>query len=475
MKFESARSVFRIITVLIVTGGLIFAMGCDGLFADLDDVPEIGEPDAGEPDAESLDAADPDVDEPDTGEPDVDEPDTGEPDADEPDTGEPDAADPDATEPDATNACGGTMDLEGEPGEPCGDPCGEWTCNNDGDVECLGGTDLMSDPENCGQCGTTCSESEICYEALCQDEFHPITAIPTCDDSPPPLRCGQNAEDVSWAPASRITELVLADSEDEDLEAHNGLATVLESFEDSELLNDTLSDQIVGGQLIYVLEHDGITDLENSDSYTMNFFEGLNATEDVEIDPDSIDEGGHPLGLFPEAVVEDGVLSADSGQVHLDLALFTGGSADEVRTLPIYNAEIEADIDEEASELSGDGGVKITNGVLIGVITLADIIDDINSQAANCDCMENPQSMLTYDETDPTGVSCTLDPDLGYDEACEGGGQICEYLEDNCASFPIFGTLGDIDTIGDEKPDAISVAFRFSASGIVISGVSEDN
>ena len=68
---------------------------------------------------------------------------------------------------DAYNGCGGTSSLTGEPGSTC-EECGVWACDGEEAVQCLGGTDTSTDPENCGTCGNQCTADQFCTSGSCQ-------------------------------------------------------------------------------------------------------------------------------------------------------------------------------------------------------------------------------------------------------------------------------------------------------------------
>ena len=67
-----------------------------------------------------------------------------------------------------TNICGGYTAITNPPGKACRN-CGEYVCDPlSGTTVCQGGSpDLMSDPNNCGGCGTICRSGEACTFGTC--------------------------------------------------------------------------------------------------------------------------------------------------------------------------------------------------------------------------------------------------------------------------------------------------------------------
>ena len=139
-----SRSIYWLFVVCLVVGLGACDCGDDTIGVDLDDDAGIGDDAGDDPDADGDPDADDDLDA------------TG-----DPDTG----GDPDAT---------GDPDADDDPFED--DACGLYQAECDG--ECI---PVSMDPDNCGGCGITCGEGEVCTGGQCVDEGDCPGGLTACD------------------------------------------------------------------------------------------------------------------------------------------------------------------------------------------------------------------------------------------------------------------------------------------------------
>ena len=365
-----------------------------------------------------------------------------------------------------THNCGGCGD-----GESCveGDcvPSGECEPN---ETQCSGEcADIESDPDHCGGCGSSCEDGEICEGGECSMAFS--SPPPSCMDTSPPARCSEPSEEFDWEPASNFTSLAVTQDCCADLtgdgEPDNAWATMQDLDEpDLQSTNDTRATRIDDGELVYLLEHDGITDLEDSADYILNFFHGHHLNGDTFIDPASIEQGTYPFNLFADTTLANGSISAAQGVVSFEFFMNPLWL-----TLPVRHAQLSGDVVAQDSDL--DDGIAIEGGEIAGAIMVIDILEPLNNYAADCDCLSNPDSLLNYDQSNPTSVTCDEASDE-YEACYDLGDETCGEVAQAC---PFYGTsmgmFADLDISGDGNHDAFSVGLTFEADGVQIEGVNE--
>ncbi len=318
-----------------------------------------------------------------------------------------------------------------------------------------------------------------------------VVVAPTCEDPDPPERCAvddaQAFED--FYPASYVTSLGIADENccvdfDGDGEPNNGLGGLIGGLGgianmDRDDVNELIQESIDDGSISIVLEHQGLEEFEAGAEFDINFL----FAEDVDggmatIDPASFEAGTHPLAQIPNAEIsDDDVVTAGPGTVFLslDIGALTGGEVDLDLELTISSALVEA----EAS-LDGDleDGVTLENGTIGGLLLLEDLATIINDFAADCECLGNPDEVLTIDDVDGSvQADCAFDLPEGSDDApkaCEDNDEeICALLGEFCGFVGIVNSFADVDTNNNNNTDAISVGLEFDAEGVSISGVGE--
>lgn len=452
---------------------LSMVFGCSGLFQDLDDLEMQGDDDAGH-----LDSGD---------------------------TGG-DAEDGDADDV-ALNSCGGTQVLDNEPGTSCG-PCddGEWICEGTDDVVCVAATEVNA----CGGCGglpaipgetcipdggiapddeesctedSDCGGSYVCVDEACVfeyysgvwqcDEDHQLNCVSrhaTCEDPDPPTRCFAYPDSFAWQPASIVTILTLASDEccrdiNGDGENDNAVVSLIEAMQGASVedFNTHWATSIANGELILVLEHDGIDDPVDSNQYVLNVLEGSSATTTgVAIDTGSFEQGSHPRWFFPEAQVSDGELAAQLGTMNLQYNFIAPMET------PVHSVVLTGNL--SAPGIIEDG-LAITGGLLSGVILLEDFTGSLNEVAKNCACLDNPDSLLLFDPTDSSGECAMEDVDPIYDDCWDAGEDHCAALLQICSQVGFLPMIADIDTNGSGYNDAMSIGMTIKADPILIDGV----
>ena len=177
----------------------------------------------------------------------------------------------------------------------------------------------------------------------------------------------------------------------------------------------------------------------------------------------SFDAGSQPLAYLPDAVLDAGVVTAGPGTVALNIELL--GSP---LSLTISNARIEATVDAGASGLDATG-IAMTDGKLGGVVRTDDVFRAVNSVAAGCECLG-----LAGDLIDISSGSPVCDPEANVEACGTAGETTCEGLGSNCSLLTIVGGIADIDTDGDEEPDAISLGATLTTVGASITGLTAE-
>lgn len=342
--------------------------------------------------------------------------------------------------------------------------------NNDNGEECTAHDD--------------CEDHEYCIDGNCGDpDVAPADPTPTCKDDDAPDRCEVGDYDsFDFGPATYIDELSIADEDccvdftGED-GPDNTLPTLVDTVgEDLGDINDDLAEGIEDGEIAIVLEHDGLEEFEDGAEYDINFLFAEEKPDDTAtIDPASFDAGAHPHALLPDAEISDEGddiyhLSAGPGSVVLSLDL--GSLIDEIDDvaldLTISNAQLEAEIDASAGDISD--GVVIQNGEIGGLLEFDDLLDAINEFAGDCDCLGNPDPLAQMDEDGL--IDCDDDALDAADDQCDED-DICGELANYCPAFGAATIAADIDTTGDDTDNAFSTGLNFSGSATVIDGVAD--
>ena len=302
--------------------------------------------------------------------------------------------------------------------------------------------------------------------------------VPTCDDDDAPPRCEENLDEFDdWGPASILTELIIDPDCCVDFGGQGGAGNPdnalaqIASIEDLDDVNDGINGSIQDGDIIIILEHDGLEAIEDGQEYDLNFLLGEEDTEDgIILDPASFDDGAHPHAVLPNAkTAANGQfdLTTEPGTVFLSLsigALIGDPSVEEELELRISRATIEGTLVEATSTV--EDGVVIEDGELAGLLRVDDLVDALNTFTGNCDCLDN-SDILGFDEDDE--MECTLEePEVTAGECEDDGEDLCGTLAEFCGLLEFAGAIADVDTTGDLTPDAFSLGLTFEADATTI-------
>lgn len=322
----------------------------------------------------------------------------------------------------------------------------------------------------------------------------------SCSDPNPPARCNADPGTFTdWAPASVVSKLQLTATMDSEIEgetlegccydftgdgelnnALGGLVDSLGGTFDFDLagINETLQGAIDDGSVALVLEHQGV-DPANGGPFAINFLLGQQDGDflapdaaggnQYKINPASFDQGVWPQARIGNATLAGTSVSGGPGVVALSFTLFGINL-----NLRIVAAQVEASV------TSTEGGVKLENGKLGGVLRINDLVGAVNNFAAtNCGCLMLDNAPLINGDNVADGYSCT-----GVTQStCENGAgefdSVCAQVSEQCGLVATaLPALADVNSeaIGtecydDETCDSLSVGFRFEAAGAVITGV----
>ena len=304
---------------------------------------------------------------------------------------------------------------------------------------------------------------------------------PSCEDDDPPARCDMDDFD-DWGPATHIDMLAIADDEccvdfNEDGEMDNALYDLLnlDALDlDIDETNAGIQDSIDDGDIAIVFEHDGLAEIAAGQEYTINFLlaDEIDETDGATISPASFESGTHPHALIPDAVTAGDLdLMAGPGTVilNLDLAALLGDAdMDAELNLRISNATLDADMDAGSSSI--DGGVVLHNGTLGGLLMLDDLVNALNEFASTCECLENPDSIASFDAG---MIECQTDNFPAEPDCASTGEDMCGSLAEFCPGLFLAGGAADIDVTGDGSPDAFSVGLELAGSATTIVGIGD--
>jgi hypothetical protein len=357
------------------------------------------------------------------------------------------------------------------------------------------------------------------------DEFKDDT-VRNCSDQADerPARCDEDpTQFTDWGPGSVITNLELTSDEasdccfnidgSDDGSVDNQLASVLGFLPTN--IDASIGQNLADGEFVVLNEHAGLTDLGQSEDFNVNFHLGefgsetasnyvqkadsscsfdetncdleSSSGEDFLVNPESFDEGTHPQAQVEPATITNAEVGAGPGNVLLNLSIPDVGSI----SLDIRGAKIEASVDEQASDLAGDG-VVLTDGKLGGYVLMKDVLGLINNLFSECGCLNNPdQAIVGYDtssddpdlfpdecakENPPEGecsLSCTDEVQSNTDSCGSGSDEICKQAGTLCGATSLLSTARDLDVDGDGQLDAVSIGAIFEAAGANIEGIAD--
>ncbi len=234
--------------------------------------------------------------------------------------------------------------------------------------------------------------------------------------------------------------------------------------------NQNIANAIQAGELVYLLEFLNWENEMNDPDFSINLYYGTDAVApfddnllgmgDFLIDPISINQVTQkPKWGFQKASVTDGNLVASDGVLRLSFP----GLLDAVR-MEIVNANLTATVDPTA-DLSAGGRVALTNGELSGALLRTEFFASLNEAAALCACIGNPifspqgNGNYSCSLTNEQNASCSASPVQG-----------CRFLgsRTNCTVLGNLGGRADVDTTGDNSPDAFSFGARVEGKGAKI-------
>jgi len=244
-------------------------------------------------------------------------------------------------------------------------------------------------------------------------------------------------------------------------------------------MNAEIAAAIADGQYIQLLEFHGVTDWQDANGVGLACYGGQDADADFAdnlnpdifadflVDPQSVD-GNSPLLFTPGGTIEQGAFEIHNATVLIPgfMASFgmfpaSGGY------LPITHASMTGTL-VHATE--GDNTlVTIENGRIGGAIFMRDIFAAYNAFVVeNCDCLNLGDTPLI----DLDDFTCTQD---GNNE-CAGGTDI-EQRCDNLYGFCNISTMTlrpDLNIMGGEENDAVSIGLTFTGIPAHITGVAGD-
>jgi len=377
----------------------------------------------------------------------------------------------------------------------------------------------------------------------CPDDRFTGGETPSCSDSSPPDRCGEDpASFQDFAASSAVTKLRLTSGGatddccfdiDGDGENENALGDLLSTLGglaglnvDAEIASNIVANEPFDDDLVLLVEHQGLSELGQSDPFMMNFFLGDYGNQEAQtyltkdddscsfsdleqgdelcattsmtgkqftVDPATLDEGVHPQAQVPDATLDGSSVDAGPGTVIVDISSDTLGDI----SLTINGATIEGTVDGENSDLSDGGdGVVIEEGRLGGYVLAKDLLGLVDSLLSDCNCLDlgDGENAITFptqgddSETDlqppscgeNSGEECRIGCTQAVQEAtsmdaCSGAEGVCGFAGTICGQLSILTGGADLDIDGDGTNDAFSAGALIEATGANITGVTTES
>ena len=369
--------------------------------------------------------------------------------------------------------------------------------------------DTSSDPDTAGEC-----ENENCVT----DDYK-AEAV-TCESDNPPARCDADpAMFEDWGPASALTKLEITSDDakeccfningDAEGTPDNQLATILGIIPGVDV-DAQLRSSLASGEFILLNEHEGLSALDQSEDFNINFhlgeFGAMDSSDylkpkdgcnpempDCElvgtsgkkftINPESFEKGTKPQAVVPNASISDSKIDAGPGKVVINISVPDLGTLG----LTVNGATIETEIDEADSNIGDGTGVSLIKGKLGGYVLMKDVIALVNNLMSTCDCLGNPETAVDFptsgqpDEVDlcvdpdspDCEVACTMDVQDKAGDCTDDDGAICSNAGTVCGFTDQLGGFADLDFDDDGQGDAVSIGALFEAKGAEITGISE--
>ncbi len=423
---------------------------------------------------------------------------------------------------DCAPACGDAVCGDDGCGGSCGD-CGAGEACTDG--ACVGCTPACGDAV-CGDdgCGGSCGDCEAnatCEEGACvvDDPCDPNPCVnppapgcdgdnalsyaagvcaataegaPSCTYAETSTACGDgescingtcidaSAEYVFGADNAIVDSIVLDGAKDccfdysGDGTPDNGVGSLLGtlgSFLGEVDVDQSIADAIADGTISIVLDMKGMESATDDDDVTMNgFFGYAGEAGGYLIEPNSFVEGSGnalPIVSFPGGTIAGG--SVELGPTPFAVSIPFG---EIVISAELQSAQITGDITTDG------GSFGIANGKIGGVVPLQQIVDALNTVAADlCACLgTGGADIMELAAEDKLKCSAALN---GASPACSeanGDNALCAAIADNkglvCTAIGIIKP--DIDTDFSGKADAFSIGMTFTAAATTIEGMGED-
>ena len=244
-------------------------------------------------------------------------------------------------------------------------------------------------------------------------------------------------------------------------------------------MNEEIAAAIADGQYIQLLEFHGVGDWQQADGVGLASYGGQDADADFAdnlnpnifadflVDPQSVD-GNSPLLFTPGGTIEQSGFEIHNATVLIPgfMASF-GMFAASGGYLPITHASMTGTL---VVATEGDNTlVTIENGRIGGAIFMRDIFAAYNAFVVeNCDCLNLGDTPLI----DLEDFSCTQE---GTNECTDGTDieQRCDSLYSFCA-ISTQTLQPDLNIMGGEENDAISMGLTFTGIPAHITGVAGD-
>lgn len=243
-------------------------------------------------------------------------------------------------------------------------------------------------------------------------------------------------------------------------------------------VNANINAAIQVGELVYLFEYSELEHPKFDSDLTLTVYEGRDSDEDFgpnlvgagdfEVLPHSYEMPGVPKWQFEQARVLNGELLATGGRLRISFP----GMLDEI-DLILEKVRIRAKIVDETgkeADLKAGGRVWLTQGELAGALDRDTLFESLNEAGKGCECIQDAEAIFAYNSTHDS-YTCALSS--ADKTRCRTASVECQNLaaDATCMFLGLQSNKVDVDTDGDDKPDAFSFGARFSGVGASIQGI----